>query len=76
MIFAVYHGTQQERRNSLIQSGKYDVVVCGHTHRILNSRVGKTLVLNPGTAKGWFLGYMATIAIFDTLTKAVQFIDL
>ena len=76
MIFAVYHGTQQERRNSLIQSGKYDVVVCGHTHRILNSRVGKTLVLNPGTAKGWFLGYMATIGIFDTLTKAVQFIDL
>jgi uncharacterized protein len=76
IIFAVYHGTQQERRNSLIQSGKYDVVVCGHTHRTLNSKVGKTLVLNPGTAKGWFFGYMATVAIFDTLTKAVHFIDL
>jgi len=50
--------------------------VCGHTHRTLNSKVGRTLVLNPGTAKGWFFGYMATIGIFDTLTKAVNFIDL
>jgi uncharacterized protein len=76
ILFAVYHGTQQERTNSLIQSAKYDVVVCGHTHRTLNSKVGKTLVLNPGTAKGWFLGYMATVAIFDTITKEVNFIDL
>ncbi|MGB6531406.1 MAG: metallophosphoesterase [Candidatus Nitrosopolaris sp.] len=76
IIFAVYHGTQQERKNSLIESGKYDVVVCGHTHRTLNSKVGKTLVLNPGTAKGWFFGYMATVAMLDTLTKDVTFIDL
>jgi uncharacterized protein len=76
ILFAIYHGTQQDLINSLIQSAKYDVVVCGHTHRTLNSKVGKTLVLNPGTAKGWFFGYMATIAIFDTLTKEVNFIDL
>ena len=76
LIFAVYHGTQQERRDLLIRSGKYDVVVFGHTHRTLNSKVGRTLVLNPGTAKGWFFGYKATVGIFDTLTKAVHFIGL
>lgn len=76
LIFAVYHGTQQERRDLLIQSGKYDVIVCGHTHQTLTSKVGRTLVLNPGTAKGWFFGYRATVGIFDTLTKAMYFIDL
>lgn len=76
IIFAIYHGTQQTRRDMLIRSGKYDVVVCGHTHRTLNSKVGGTLVINPGTASGWFFGYMATVAIFDTLNRAVRFIDL
>ena len=76
LIFAVYHGTQQERRDLLIQSGKYDVIVCGHTHPTLTSKLGRTLVLNPGTAKGWFFGYRATVGIFDTLTKATYLIDL
>lgn len=42
---------------------------CGclwHAHRIQNKKVGKTLILNPGTANGWFIGYDATAAIFDT----------
>jgi hypothetical protein len=47
MIFAVYHGTQQEALNKLIQSGKYDVLVCGHTHRTQNTRLGNTVVVNP-----------------------------
>jgi len=76
MIFAVYHGTQRETMNKLIQSGKYDIVVCGHTHRTRNSRVGNTVIVNPGTANGWFFGYWATIAIFDTLSKVVDFINL
>jgi predicted phosphodiesterase len=54
------------RKASLILCGKYDVVVCGHTHRVQNKKVGKTLILNPGTANGWFFGYGATVAIFDT----------
>ena len=42
LIFAVYHGTNSKRKESLIQCGKYDVVVCGHTHRVQNKKVGKT----------------------------------
>jgi putative phosphoesterase len=74
--FAIYHGTQSERKNSLIRSQKYDVVVYGHTHKIQNTTVGKTLVLNPGTAKGWFFGYNATMAIFDTQTRIIEFINI
>ena len=76
LIFAIYHGTNPRRKESLIQSGKYDVVVYGHTHRIQNKKIGKTLVVNPGTAKGWFFGYRATAAVFDTKTKESEFLYL
>ena len=72
LVFVVYHGTNLKRKESLIQCGKYDVVVCGHTHRTQNKKVGKTLVLNPGTANGWFFGYGATAAIFDSLTRELD----
>lgn len=76
LIFAVYHGTDSRKKESLIQCGKYDVVICGHTHRAQNKKVGKTLVINPGTANGWFFGYRATAAMFDTLTQELEFIHL
>ncbi|HJU34008.1 MAG TPA: metallophosphoesterase [Nitrososphaera sp.] len=76
LLIVVYHGTDFRKRDALIQSGKYSVVVYGHTHRIENKVVGKTLVINPGTANGWFFGYKATAAIFDTVSKACDLIDL
>ena len=76
LIFAIYHGTNLRRKESLIQSGRYDVVVCGHTHKVQNKKVGKTLVVNPGTANGWFFGYSATAAVFDTQTKEPEFLYL
>ena len=76
LMFAVYHGTDSRRKKSLIQCGNYDVVICGHTHKAQNKKVGKTLVINPGTANGLFFGYGATAAIFDTLTRELDFIHL
>lgn len=76
MRFAVYHGTDSRRKKSLIECGEYDVVICGHTHRAQNKKVGKTLIANPGTANGWFFGYGATAAIFDTLTRELEYIRL
>jgi uncharacterized protein len=74
--FAIYHGTKSQQKRSLIQSGIYDVVVCGHTHKLENITVGQTMAVNPGTANGWFFGYKATAAIFNTRSKAVEFISL
>ena len=74
--FAVYHGTSSAQRELLIKSGKYDVVVYGHTHRKVRNDYGKTLVINPGTAKGWIIGFNATAAVFDTQNRNLEFINL
>jgi uncharacterized protein len=74
--FGVYHGTKPQRKDSLIRSRKYDVLVCGHTHKLEKINVEKTLILNPGTANGWYFGYKATIAVFDTKNKECEFITL
>jgi uncharacterized protein len=76
LLIGVYHGTNFKKRDALIQSGKYNVVVYGHTHKIDNKVVGKTIVINPGTAHGWFFGYRATAAIFDTVSKECDFVEL
>ncbi len=71
---AVYHGTESQLNDALIECGKYDVLIYGHTHTIVNRKIGKTLVLNPGTTHG-FRG-KATVVIFDTETKQPEFIEL
>lgn len=76
MRFAVYHGTSLAKKEQLIKSGKYDVFIYGHTHRKDNRYIGTTRVINPGTAKGWFFGLFATIAVFDTSSRKLEFINL
>jgi putative phosphoesterase len=76
MKLVIYHGTSSSKREFLIKSGKYDIVIYGHTHRKANYMAGSTIVVNPGTAKGWFFGLYATIAVFDTHTKIIEFVDL
>jgi putative phosphoesterase len=72
--FACYHGTEPQLKNSLIDSGTYDVVMYGHTHAPLNKKVGNTLVLNPGTSHGFWK--RATVMVFDTETREPEIIDL
>jgi putative phosphoesterase len=76
LMLAIYHGTNARRKELLIRSGKYDVVICGHTHKTQNKKVGRTLIINPGTANGWFFGYRATAAVFDTKTRELEFLNL
>jgi putative phosphoesterase len=76
MKIAVYHGTNIAKREQLMNSGKYDVFVYGHTHRKYNRIIGTTRVINPGTARGWFFGLFASIAVFDTSNTSLEFINL
>jgi putative phosphoesterase len=55
----IYHGTLTEIKKQLAESGRYNILVCGHTHRVEPSRLAgegipvtgdSTLVLNPGTS--------------------------
>ncbi len=72
--FACYHGTEWQLKNALVESGRYDVVLYGHTHKCESMKIGDTLVLNPGTTHGF--EYKPTIMIFDTRSKQTEFIDL
>ena len=85
--FGIYHGTDVRKKEKMIESGKFDVFICGHTHRKVGELIGKsgtTIVLNPGTAhcptemyhtpSGYFKE--ATILIFDTLSRQFEFYDL
>lgn len=73
-LAAVYHGTVASVRESLVHSGKYGVVVLGHTHKPLDQWVGTTRVFNPGTAHGF--GRRATVMIYDTDTDQGKLVEL
>ncbi len=62
--FSIIHGTNSSIVDSLARSGKYDVVVRGHTHKleILN---GKTMVINPGEVCGYVTSEK-TVVLLDT----------
>jgi predicted phosphodiesterase len=44
-----YYGTSVILKDASIGSQIYDVFIYGHTHKKEESRIGKTVVLNPGT---------------------------
>jgi putative phosphoesterase len=62
--FAVIHGTNPAIVDSLALSGKYDVVVRGHTHK-LEILTGETMVINPGEVCG-YISEEKTIVLLDT----------
>ncbi len=68
---AVTHGTMFELPKILAQSGRYDVVVYGHTHRKHVEWIGDTLLVNPGEACGYLTGE-STIMILDLNKKEVE----
>ena len=39
--------------NEVAESGKFDLVIYGHTHRKDIHKIGNTLVINPGEATDW-----------------------
>lgn len=61
---AVIHGTTEALVDALKASGKYDVVISGHTHQ-MNVLEGKTMVINPGETCGYLSGEK-TVILLDT----------
>jgi len=70
---ALYHGHEEDLLNSLISSGVYDAVVCGHTHKAETYRKGGTTVINPGEVCGYLTG-KSTYALLDTQTLKAEII--
>ncbi|MEN3013564.1 MAG: metallophosphoesterase [Endomicrobiia bacterium] len=69
----IFHEPPQNLEE-LAKSGDYDFIIYGHTHRKDLKNFGKTIVINPGEAGGW-LHNTKTIAILNTTTKSVEFIE-
>ncbi len=59
---------------ALALSGKYDVVLYGHTHRAEARYMGKTLVLNPGEVCG-YLTNRKSVAILNTETLEYNIVE-
>jgi uncharacterized protein len=73
----VYHGDDREILNALIECGKYDLVLTGHTHSPRNEVVGKTLVINPGSTCYACEGQIiekASIGIYDSINHKAEII--
>lgn len=54
----------------LSQSGNFDLVFYGHTHRPWDEKIGETHMINPGELAGQF--YMPTFAVYNTSTGSLE----
>lgn len=59
---------------ALVASGRYDLIVYGHTHQ-LDLRPGRPLVVNPGECGGWLSG-RATCVVVDLKRLEAEAIEL
>jgi putative phosphoesterase len=71
---ALLHGTHQQVVDSLIESGAYQLIVRGHSHRA-EIIEGETLVVNPGETCGYLTGRQ-TVALIDLGKMHAQIVEL
>ena len=72
--FVIIH--ENDLADPLAESGKYDVVVYGHTHKAdIRKATNGCLIVNPGEVCGWLTG-KPTVAILDTETMEVKLVEL
>lgn len=78
--FGIYHGTNVYLKKSLIESERYDVFICGHTHKKENSLNKKTLVLNPGSAHSQMQDLdeikKPMLILYDTNKRSFSFLEI
>jgi uncharacterized protein len=55
----------------LSSSGKYDIIVYGHTHKPDNRMIGETLVINPGECGGWVSG-ISTVGLLELPSRRYE----
>ncbi len=50
----IYHGTNMQLTESLIDCQLFDLLILGHTHKKRIEKMGRTLVMNPGSLNSNF----------------------
>ena len=75
MLFAAHMPTQSTI-DALANSKRYDIILSGHTHNLVNKKYDNgVLVVNPGEACGYLTG-KSTFAIIDSDKMEVEIIEL
>ena len=54
----------------MAQSGKYDLIFYGHSHRPWDEKIGDSHMVNPGELAGQF--YKPTFAVYDTIKGKLE----
>jgi putative phosphoesterase len=70
---AVYHGTEEEIADSLVNSGKYDYVFRGHTHRKRVREEDGTIEINSGGVKLPFQEEKLHVVVLDLDSGEFEF---
>ncbi len=72
--FSIIHGTNHLIVDALVRSGKYDVVVRGHTHKI-EITDDETLIINPGEVCGYVTG-KKTVVLLDPDDLSYEIVEI
>ena len=73
-IFAS-HMPKQETIDALADSGKFDIILSGHTHTMVNKKHNDVLIVNPGELCG-YLTNNSTFAIINTETMNAEIVEI
>lgn len=60
---------------AIAESGHYDIVIYGHTHKASVKNINKTLVINPGEAGSWLYG-KATVAVVNLESMTAEILQV
>ena len=71
--FFVYHGTDRKLLKQVVDSGRYDYVLTGHTHLATDKRSGATRLINPGALSS---AKQYSFAILDPVTDSLEFVEV
>ena len=66
---------KQETIDALANSGKFDIILSGHTHTMVNKKHNDVLIVNPGELCG-YLTNKPTFAIIDTDTMNAEIVEI
>ena len=61
--------------DELALTGGFDLILCGHTHKVDIRKINNTLIVNPGEACGW-ITQKATVALVDLSSMEAEVIEL
>jgi putative phosphoesterase len=63
--------------DEIIGSGKYDLVIYGHTHKQDIRRAGGTLVINPGESTDWLTGqpWVVILNLDDMKSEEISLLE-